>query len=60
VARSTAILNMQLRQPRLRSGAWERLRGVHMEKTGSKSTNVKDYLSPLFVFIYNFMFDKFR
>jgi len=26
---------MQLRQHRLRSRAWERLRGVHMEKTGS-------------------------
>jgi len=26
---------MQLRQPRLKSGAWERLRGIHMEKTGS-------------------------
>jgi len=26
---------MQLRQPRLKSGAWERLRGVLMEKTGS-------------------------
>jgi len=25
---------MQLRQPRLKSCAWERLRGVHMEKTG--------------------------
>jgi len=26
---------MQLRQPRLKSGAWERLRGIYMEKTGS-------------------------
>jgi len=28
-------LQMQLKQPRLKSGAWERLRGVLMEMTGS-------------------------
>jgi len=30
---------MHLSQPRLKSGAWERLRGVLMEKTGSNIKN---------------------
>jgi len=31
---------MQLRQLRLKSGAWERLRSIHMEKTGSNKSNM--------------------
>jgi len=33
---------MQLRQLRLKSGAWERLRSVHMEKTGSNRSNMEE------------------
>jgi len=33
-------LHIKLRQPRLKSGAWERLRSVHMEKTGSNRSNM--------------------
>jgi len=31
---------MQLRQPWLKSSTWERLRGIHMEKTGSNRSNM--------------------
>jgi len=31
---------MQLRQCRLKSSAWERLRCIHMEKTGSNRSNI--------------------
>jgi len=36
MASSTVPWHMQLQQRRLRSGAWERLRGVHIEKSGSR------------------------
>jgi len=31
---------MQSRQPRLKSDAWERLRSINMEKTGSNRSNM--------------------